>query len=189
MVDIPETEPLELVVGDRWQWRRTDLSTDYPATSWTLTYYFVQLVSATPGAFNIVADADGDDFSIDVAPVTTAANTAGEYRWAAYVSKVGDRVEIGKASIVLKPDLAVVVTDPRTDAETILDAINAVIAGRATVDQESYSINNRSLSRTPIDDLLTLRDDYQQRVASERRQELRSQGRQTRNQVRVRFTG
>ena len=36
---IPTTEPTRLRAGDTWQWRREDLS-DYPATAWTLTYWF-----------------------------------------------------------------------------------------------------------------------------------------------------
>ena len=36
---IPTTEPTSLRAGNTWQWRREDLS-DYPASTWTLTYHF-----------------------------------------------------------------------------------------------------------------------------------------------------
>ena len=42
----------------------------------------------------------------------------------------------------------------------VIDAIEAVIERRATKDQKSYSIDGRSLERTPIDELLLLRDRY-----------------------------
>ena len=34
----PTTEPLEIVVGDFIQWKRTDLGTDYPNNLFTATY-------------------------------------------------------------------------------------------------------------------------------------------------------
>src|SRR5574340_527910 len=35
----PTNEPSALRAGDTWSWRREDLG-DYPASSWTLKYYF-----------------------------------------------------------------------------------------------------------------------------------------------------
>ena len=64
---IPTTEPTELRVGDTWQWKREDLSSDYPATSWTLTYYFRNATAY----FNVVATADGVHFEVTVAKATT----------------------------------------------------------------------------------------------------------------------
>ena len=34
----PEGEPEELVVGDRWLWKRTSLSADYPTADYSLSY-------------------------------------------------------------------------------------------------------------------------------------------------------
>jgi hypothetical protein len=44
----------------------------------------------------------------------------------------------------------------------------AVIEGRATRDQERYRINNRELQRTPISDLIRLRDRYREEARRER---------------------
>ena len=44
--------------------------------------------------------------------------------------------------------------DPRAHAEKVLEAIEAVIEKRATKDQESYTIKNRSLARTGSTPLL-----------------------------------
>ena len=34
----PDSEPNELYLGDQWNWRRDDLSTDYPTSSYALSY-------------------------------------------------------------------------------------------------------------------------------------------------------
>lgn len=52
-------------------------------------------------------------------------------------------------------------------AQTVLAAIEAVIERRATVDQESYSIDGRSLSRTPLAELYKFRARYMDEVARE----------------------
>lgn len=49
-------------------------------------------------------------------------------------------------------------------AERVLVAIEAVIEGRASKDQESYKIGDRELVRTPLRDLLLLRDRYREDV-------------------------
>jgi hypothetical protein len=46
-----------------------------------------------------------------------------------------------------------------------------VIEGRSSRDQENYSIQGRSLSRTPIPDLLILRDRYKAMYVQEQRAE------------------
>ena len=59
--------------------------------------------------------------------------------------------------------------DVQSHARKVLSAIEAVIEGRASQDQMSYSIAGRSLSRMPIDDLLTLRDRYRAEWNKEKR--------------------
>ena len=48
----------------------------------------------------------------------------------------------------------------RSHSKIVLDSIEAVIEGRANMDQSSMSIAGRSLSRMSIDELLTFRDRY-----------------------------
>lgn len=54
-------------------------------------------------------------------------------------------------------------------AKKTLAALEAVIEGRASKDQESYTIAGRQLSRTPIPDLLLLLSTYERKVAREDR--------------------
>jgi hypothetical protein len=163
-VEIPTTEPLSVYAGDTWKWRREDLASDYPASAWTLTYYLTRAASKV----TIVATADGDNFVVTVAKATTAAIAAGSYFWAAFASSATERAKIDSGTIEVLPDLAAsAALDRRTHGQKVLDAIEAVIEGRATVDQVGYTIGGRRLDKTPIADLLMLRGHYKDEVAGE----------------------
>jgi hypothetical protein len=154
-----------LIAGDTLDFMTT--VPDYPATAgWTLTYRLAPRTAGT--AISFPATALGSDYRVQVAAVTTAGWAAGEYSWAAYVSKAGNRFTVDAGTITIQPDPGVVATsDTRSHARRVLAAIEAVIEGRATRDQEEYTIGNRSLKRTPIRDLLTLRDRYKSEVNAE----------------------
>lgn len=148
-------EPLEVNAGDTWSWTRS--FDDYPASTWTLTYRFV----GNDDSQTVVAVADGDDFDVTVAASTSGDFKAGVYKWGAYVESGGERYTVDSGTLTVKPNFADLTPGAqRSHVEKVLEAIECVIEGRATKDQESYSINNRSLSRTPITDLLLLRDKY-----------------------------
>ena len=79
------------------------------------------------------------------------------------------------------------VHDGRTHAKKVLDAIMAVLENRATKDQESYSIAGRTLSRTPLADLQTLRDRYRGEYTQELRAEKAAKGEGHHGRVLTRF--
>ena len=101
----------------------------------------------------------------------TANWDAGDYWYTlrAVDAATGDMVEVECGQVTITPDLvnAAVGFDGRTPNQIALDAIEAVIAQRATLDQERYRINNRELYRTSIPDLLKLRDHYVRLVKRE----------------------
>jgi len=94
-------------------------------------------------------------------------------------------VDSGTFEVVANRDAAT--TDPRSHVKITLDAIEAVIESRATKDQESYSINGRSLSRTPLKDLLMFRDKYKAEYLKEQRKESIANGRGHSGKIRVRL--
>lgn len=163
---IPTNEPLELRAGDTWQWRREDLA-DYPAPTWVLTYRFVN----ASGAFEVVAAPDGSAHAVTVAASTTAGRTAGTYAWAAQVVNGSEKHTVDQGTLKVLPNLfagtAAAAADLRTHARKVLEAIEAVIEGRATLDQQEYTIGGRSLKRTPIADLLKLRNFYKAELEGE----------------------
>ena len=163
--DIPTTEPTELNVGDTWKWTKT--LADYPASTWTLSYSFKSSV----GGFAVAATALGDDHSVTVAYGTTSGYTAGFYSWVASVTNGSERYIVDSGTCTLNPDYragtATAAYDGRSHARIVLDAIEAVIEGRATVDQQEYEIAGRRLKRMAIADLLKFRQHYKAEVAAE----------------------
>jgi len=143
---IPTTEPISLRAGDTWQWTRENLS-DYPATIWTLTYYFRNATSY----FDIAATADGSTFAVSVALAATATRAPGWYDWTAFVTDGIERYQVGKGRTEVLPDLAgAVAYDGRTFARRMLDYIEAALESRASTDQLDLitaQLENRSLTR------------------------------------------
>lgn len=161
----PTEEPDELNAGDRWTWKRDDLG-DY-GSGYTLSYELTLYTGAAP--ITLTASLSGSEYLIEIAAATTAGYSAGTYQWVALITRDSDseRVEIARGVLVVNPDPATSAADPRTTARKTLDAIEAVIEGRASKDQESYTIGNRSLNRMAIEDLLRLRDAYRREVKRE----------------------
>jgi len=165
MVTIPTNEPSTIIAGDTWQWSRRDLS-DYPASSWTLEYYLLK----ADKQIKITAAADGDYFKIVIAASTTAAYPAGVYRWNAYVSKDTERYKVDEGTIEIKPNYAAQTTgyDTRTHIKKVLDAIEAVIEGRATQDHLSYTApNGVSFNKMAPEELIRWWSFYKQQYQRE----------------------
>jgi hypothetical protein len=163
---IPTTEPAELRAGDTWAWTKT--LDDYPASAWTLKYRFKNAA----GGFEITATASGDDFSVSVAAATTTGYAAGAYSWMAWVEGgTSEKYTVDTGTCTINPDYrsgtATAAFDDRTHARIVLDAIEAVIEGRAAKDQEEYEIAGRRLKHTPIPTLLKLRQHYKAEVAGQ----------------------
>lgn len=158
-----------LVVGDTWDW--TTAVDGYPATDgWTLKYRVIPRAAGVGAAFTLTAAtaSDGTSYRVTQSPAQTGAFTAADYTWKAWVEKTGARVQIDDGLVTLQPDPASATSsDARSQVRQVYDAISAVILGRASKDQEEYSIGGRSLKRTPMADLLVLRDRYKTEVENE----------------------
>lgn len=163
---IPKVEPQRVRAGETWQWRREDLA-DYPAPTWTLKY---ALKNQTQH-LEFSATADGSQFAITVSSTTTTPVVAGKYRMVGYVEDGGapaQRFGVYNEEIVVDAAYAnAAVVDDRSHARKVLDAIQAVLEGRATKDQEEYSIGHRTLKRTPLAELKALEQQYRGEVAGE----------------------
>lgn len=174
---VPTNEPFEARAGTTWAWERDDNAADYPASSWTLTYYFKQEGTGA-NKFSIVATASGANFVVSVPAATTAAYVKGTYTWVAVVTGGSSEVyEVDRGTLDLLPkynDTSAL--DDRSHAQIALDAIEAVIANRASVDQLEYSIAGRSIKRMPVADLLRFRDYYLAEVFAEKNAERRRNG-------------
>jgi len=163
-MSIPTNEPFSVVAGDTWQWDREDL-TDYPASEWTLEYYLVK----SGKQIKIIASAQGNYFRVNVPATTTANYPAGVYKWNAYVSKGSDRFKVDNGTLEVKQNYATQIDgyDDRSHVKKVLDAIEAVIEGRATQDHLSYSIAGRSISKMSPDELIRWWSFYKQQYQKE----------------------
>lgn len=190
MPEIPTREPSEIVAGDTLQWRRDDLAADYPASAgWALAYTLI-LRSGTATKITINASAALDAHAVSVAASTTQGWAAGEYELQGHVTKAAERFRVYLGTVNVRENLPASsggARDSRSHAEKVLDAIEAVIERRASKDQEEYSIGGRSLKRTPIGDLIRLRDKYKAEVAREVQAERIRRGLGARRIVNVRF--
>lgn len=186
-MDIPTTEPTKLRAGDTWKWRREDLSADYPAGTWTLKYRFK---NAT-GGFEITATADGVNFAVTVTAATSGAYAAGEYAWQAWVENGSEKYTVRTGTLDVLPDLragtATAALDTRSMARKLLDAVEAVLANTATLDQQAYTIHGRSLTRIPRGELLEIRSKLKAEVAGEQRAEKLRKGLGGDNRIVVRL--
>lgn len=196
LTDIPEREPESAVIGDTWTWKRTDLSGVYDNTLYTLRYYFNS--RSTGASMNVAATASGSDFLISIPAATTAGYTASDrargqsgYVWEAYMTRLSDsaRVRLGYGTLDVVANLAAQAAgfDARSHVKKVLDAIEAVLENRATLDQQEYEIHGRKLVRTTVPDLLKLRDHYKTEYQKELDSEKVRRGLGTGRRVVTRF--
>ena len=168
----PTTEPLEIVVGDRVQFRRTDLGTDYPNDEYTATYV-ARITGGGANEITLTGTAYNDDYLFTVSSVTSADFEPGYYHWQLEIVRDSDseRIVIDRGTFTSIVDLDVNQSDPRTHAEIMVDKIETVLQGRADADVLSYSINGRSLSKMSPTELVQWRDYYKRELLMEKRKE------------------
>lgn len=152
------TEPSALYAGDSINWLIA--LPDYPATGgWTLKYNAV----CSAGQFAFSSVPSGADHAVTVVKATTAAYLPGSYSLTKYVEHSdGSRVTLSESLLTVKPDLAgkTAAFDNRGHVKKTLDAIEAVLEGRAAISQQELTIDGTTLKRTPVNDLLRLRSKY-----------------------------
>lgn len=186
----PDKEPYELVVGDYWTWKREDLTNDYPTDSYSLSYRF-HCDSGGSGSHQFTINAVESDgiYYIEVPSTTTDDYNPHDYIWGAYITKTSDsnRIQVGEGKTTILPNLANTNADLRSHSKKVLDNIEAVIEGRATIDQSSFSIGTRSLSRMSIDELMSFHDIYAGRVKNEEKRSRIKNGDSSGNNIGVQF--
>lgn len=181
--------PTVIEAGMTVIWEST-YDSDYPAADWTAKCA-LKLIGSSAATI-ITATESGETFTFTITAVVSAVLTLGDYEWVEYVeSGSGDtilRYEMARGTTSVRRFLGTAGTvDSRSTIKTIFDAIEAVIQGRASKDQESFSIAGRSLSRTPITDLLKLRNFYASEVEREEKEAAVLNGEAPSGKIRIRF--
>lgn len=156
--------PAEATAG--LSFRATVTDSAHAAPGWAITLHL-----RGPSAINLEATSAGASHAFAAASTATASWLPGRYWWAIRATRGADVEEIERGEIEVLPDmLAGASFDGRSEAEKAFEAIKAVMAKRATMDQERYRINNRELYRMSISDLLKLRAHYAVLVSREKRE-------------------
>ena len=155
-----------LVVGDTWDW--TTAVDNYPASDgWTLKYRVIPRVAGSNFTLTAATAADGVSYRMTAAPAETAARTAGDYSWKAWVEKVGARVSVAEGLVTLEPDPAIATAlDGRSYARKMLDSIEGALLA-FNIGVKSYQIGSRSMTKADIPEILTMRDRFKAEVENE----------------------
>ncbi len=151
----------------------------YPAATWTCTYYFIPRTAGPGAAFSVVCTAgtEANEHRCAAAATTTGAWTPAEYSWSARMASGAEVYEVDRGTVTLLPNLALATAyDGRSTARQALDAVEAIIANRATLDQMEYTIGNRSLKRMTPSELYVLRSNLRVDVIREEQRDRASKG-------------
>lgn len=187
-----ETEPTKIITSEKIEWRIS--LADYPASEWTLTYYF-----RGPGVgVNVTAVADGDDFIMTL-PTDSSDDfdVAGKYKYHGRVQKISDatdkhvvRTGYVQVELALNPDDTAAI-ELRSQAKQIVDSIDAAVLAFKVSDVQEYEIStpvgSRRVKRSDIGSFMALRDKYAAIVAQEAARERVRNGGPLMQRVGVRF--
>ena len=189
-VNYPTNVPDTLYVGDNFLWKR-DL-TDYPVASYSLSYSFRLLTSAATEIAlgdSVITESDTSVYTINVPSSTTTDYTKGDYTYQEYITKTSgsERLVLNTGLVSLKSNFDADTGDPRSSARIILQALEATMENRATIDQMSMSIAGRSLSRMSPAELNDWKSRYKALVSNEDKKSRRDKSEATGTQIKVRF--
>jgi hypothetical protein len=185
----PEGLPAQIVAGNRWAWKRADLTAVYGTDDYQLKYRF-KLLADPYSNFDVTANVISSVFVFEVGEDTTGDFPPGEYSWQAVVVRSSDSAEVttDRGVVEVLPDLG---ANPGAEGASwtyrVLSAIRKTIEGTASREDASYSIAGRSLSRRTTAELLELEAEFSRRWAQEKRKIDRTNGRKSSNRILARL--
>jgi hypothetical protein len=175
--------PRRITIGDTITW--DEALSDFPASaSWVVTYNFTSPTaqfSSTHAIINV------DDHRITI--VTTSLEE-GHYEYTKKVTDGTTTHTLERGVLDVGPDLSADTAgvDRRSFAEVALESIEAMLLGKATKDQTSYSLNGRALSRYSFDELRAFRAELRIEVADDKQKQRRAAGGKSHRNVHAEFS-
>lgn len=166
-LDIPTKEPRAFIAGETLTWSKS--LSDYPASEWTLKYSFKGPTSTGLAGSDVTATADGEDFLVEIASSSSDDLSAGTYRLVGWVESGSEKHYVYDEDCIVRPAPAAGVLETRSTNKIIVDAIDAVMQNKASLDQQSYKIADRELVRYQPDQLLKFRTYYWNEYVKEER--------------------
>lgn len=172
---------------------------EYPSgDGWTLKYRLTpQFTTPVQAPVELTASGNADgSYQVTAAPAVTELWKAGSYQWSRWVEKSGARQtldESGQCDIRPDPAETLQGDDGRSHARKVLEAIEAVIEGRASQTQRevvAYTIGSRSQTFDSSEtkaDLVALKSKYEWLVANEAARDRIAKGQSNPRNVGIRF--
>jgi hypothetical protein len=156
-----------------------------PSNGWTLS---ISLRGSQSLDKDLTSDEIHDIFYIDFTTTDTLILEPGIYFYQIKATD-GTNVEIietGEVKVLENIALSTAPIDTRSMVKKTLDAIDATLLGRATNDQLRYAIAGRTLEKTPITELLMLKDKYAMLYQRELQAQAKKKG-INKNKIQMRF--
>lgn len=184
----PEGEPLEIVVGDFIQWKRSDLVQDYPLASHS-AQYVARITGGGSSEVILPATETDGTYLFTVSSATSENFTPGFYHWQLEViqTATSNRIVVDRGEFTAIVDLDVNGSDPRSHAQIMIGKIESILQGKADSDVGSYSIAGRSLTKMSFAELMDARDQYKAEFQQELIKDRIRRGKSTGATVKVRF--
>lgn len=184
----PTTEPEKIVVGDYIQWKRTDLSVDYPPASYTATYV-ARITGGGSSEVQVTGTNSSGIYLFTVSSATSSGFNAGQYHWQLEIvqNSSSNRIVVDRGYFDVIVDLDVNGSDPRSHAEIMIAKIESLLSGKADSDVANYSIAGRSLTKLSFQELIEARDYYKNEFRKEEIDERIRRGQATGSTIQVRF--
>lgn len=146
--------PSNLIAGDTWSWGIIDTDRS-PAAGWSLALRFS---GATNFALTVATNVAGDGWDVSYSATLSAAVAPGRYEWFARATLGATVQTIARGEVTIAPNISTVGIDGRSNSRIALEAIEAMIAGRASAAQKQYEIAGRKVEFFSLEDLLKARD-------------------------------
>jgi hypothetical protein len=164
---IPNYEPSRFVAGETVTWEKS-LSDFSASDGWVLKYFL-----RGPSRLDITCTADSNNHVATIAPVDSAKLKPGRYYLQGRVELNGEKhiitPEMLELEIAPGLDAESANFDGRSQAERIVAELDALIEKTLPGDRAEYTIDNQHKRHYSRDELMRLRNVYQQKVNGERR--------------------
>jgi hypothetical protein len=141
----------------------------------------------------ITASASGDDHAVAISSATSSVSCGNLPLSSLHLQEdygvITEKYTQENGQIKILPNLTVSdsQSDFRSHAKKVLDAIEALIEGKATADVLSYSIAGRSISKMSPEELIKWRDFYKHEYELETQTDDLQKGLDTPNKIGIRF--
>lgn len=153
-----EGEPSEIILGSFVAWRT---SHTYDAALYRMEYVFRN----TGPDRTVVGSLTDGVWSFSISGSVSSAWTHGPHTWDLNLVRLSDSEKIVCASGFI--NFFQPTEDRRSLARIMLAKIESILTNRADSDVESYTIGSRSITKIPLNELITWRDHYRSEIARE----------------------